>query len=364
MLNAYLDIARFMETATYRRIPEFVSPNTVVHEDRAVVLRRFDQGRQGLPLLIIPPQAGHHSSIADYSPEQSLVQTCLKQTTLPVYVVEWKPSTPSRRHETIDDLVTQLRICVHAAGTPVILAGLCQGGWLCSIYASLYPEDVKALMLAAAPIDFTAGGGKLQDIVQTLPIEYYQWLVDMGCGNMSGDCMLMGWKVMNAYDRFVSDFVNLWVNVRDINACNRIKHFQTWYEYTQDISGQWYLQAVEKLFKQNLLIKGELEVLGKKVDLSVISCPVAMLAGEKDDITLAPQLFNMRDSISTPAEMIFQTVVEEAGHISVFMGRRALKVSWPKALRFILEKAGMAEALACSNATPKAPEASARPAVG
>ena len=345
MFNPYLDFAKFMETATYRRTPEFVSPNHIVHEDKAVILRRFDQGRSGVPLLIVPPQAGHHSSIADYSREQSLIQTCLNETTLPVYVVEWKSSTPSRKHESIDDLVLQLRLCVHSAGEPVILVGLCQGGWLCAIYASLYPEDVTALMLAAAPIDFTAGGGKLQEVVQALPIDYYRWLVGLGSGNMLGDFMLTGWKIMNPYDRFLGDFINLWVNVGDESFRKRSKHFQTWYEYTQDISGRWYLQAVDKLFKKNLLIKGKLKILGHPVDLHIISCPVAMLAGEKDDITLVPQLFNMREHITTPAEDIFQSMVEDAGHISVFMGRQALKVHWPKALKFTLEKAGLAGAL-------------------
>ncbi|HOS96511.1 MAG TPA: alpha/beta fold hydrolase [Deltaproteobacteria bacterium] len=345
ILDPCLDMARFMETATYRRTPEFITQNRIVHEDKAVILRRFDEGRTGVPLLIVPPQAGHHSSIADYAPGQSLVQTCLRETALPVYVLEWKPSTPTRQHETMDDLVLQLRLAVHDAGEPVILVGLCQGGWLCSIYASLYPKDVKALMLAAAPIDFTAGGGKLQDVVQTMPIDFYRWLVTMGMGNMLGDLMLMGWKIMNPYERFVSDFINLWVNVRDDRFLERSKQFQTWYEYTQNISGRWYLQAVDKLFKKNMLIEGTLKVLKRQVDLGVISCPVAMLAGEKDDITLVPQLFNMSSYISTPPEHVFQSVVEGAGHISVFMGRTALKDHWPPALRFTLEKAGLAGAL-------------------
>lgn len=345
IIDPCMDVARFMETATYRRTPEFITPNRIVHEDKAVILRRFDEGRTGPPLLIVPPQAGHHSSIADYAPEQSLVQTCLKETTLPVYVIEWKPSTPTRQHETIDDLVLQLRLCVHDAGEPVILIGLCQGGWLSAIYAALYPQDVEALMLAAAPIDFAAGGGKLQDVVQTMPIDFYRWLVTMGFGNMMGDLMLMGWKVMNPYERFVSDFINLWVNVRDDKYLERSKQFQTWYEYTQNISGKWYLQAVDKLFKKNLLIDRKLRVLKRMVDLGTIACPVAMLAGEKDDITIVPQLFNMSSHIATPPEDIFQTVVEDAGHISVFMGRTALKNHWPPALRFTLEKAGLPGAL-------------------
>jgi poly(3-hydroxybutyrate) depolymerase len=337
-LEPCLDAARFIGTASCRCTPEFMTPNTVVHEDKAVILRRFDEGRSGIPILIAPPQAGHHSSIADYADGQSLVQTCLKETSSPLYVIEWKSSSPYRFQETIDDLVLQMHTCVQEIGEPVILAGLCQGGWLSAIYACLYPENVRAMALAAAPIDFTAGGGKVQDIVRKMPLSFYQTLVTLGMGTMPGDFMLTGWKLLNPYERFVSDFVNLWVNAGDTKALERTKKFQTWYEYTQNISGSWYLEAVEKLFMKNLLIKGELQVLGKTIRLQSITCPIAMLAGEKDDITLVPQLFNMSSYISTPRENIFQTVVKGAGHISVFMGRVALKDHWPVALEFLKER--------------------------
>ncbi|MFA5653567.1 MAG: alpha/beta fold hydrolase [Desulfomonilia bacterium] len=298
-------------------------------------MRRFDEDRAGDPILIVPPQAGHHSSIADYAPNQSLVQTCLRQTNHPVYVIEWKSSTLSRRGETIDDLVKQTMLCVKKAGPPVILAGLCQGGWLSAIYAALFPDDVRALMLAAAPIDFTAGGGKIQDMVNTLPLMYYQYLVGLSGGNMSGDLMLMGWKMMNSYDRFVRDYLNLWINVQDESYLERTRKFSRWYEYAQDISGRWYLDVVEKLFKQNRLIRGTLEVLCEYVDLQNISCPLALLAGERDDITLVPQVHNLEHYASTPRDHIFKAVIPQAGHISVFMGRRALQHEWPAALAFI-----------------------------
>jgi hypothetical protein len=47
MFDSCLDITNFMETANYRRTPEFISPNRIVHEDKAVILRRFDEGRTG-----------------------------------------------------------------------------------------------------------------------------------------------------------------------------------------------------------------------------------------------------------------------------------------------------------------------------
>ncbi len=337
MKTPYEDLMRFFGTALYSGTPEWVSPNYAVYEDDAVILRRFDTDRTGDPIVILPPQAGHHSSIADYSPDQSLVKTCLKKTTKPVYVVEWKTSTLKRKNEAINDLVKQTMVCVKKAGggRPVILAGLCQGGWLATIYAALFPYDIRALILAASPIDFTAGGGKIQDIVNTLPFWYYKYMVDCNSGNMSGDVMLMGWKFMNSYDRFVRDYLNLWVNVRDDGFLERTKRFRLWYEYTQDISGKWYLEAVKDLFTENKMIMGTLKVLGEYVDLKKITCPLALLAGERDDITLVPQVHNLEKYASTPEEHIFKAVIPQAGHISVFMGKRALQYEWPEALDFI-----------------------------
>jgi poly(3-hydroxybutyrate) depolymerase len=340
MIMPIIDLARFFNTAGHRSKPEWMSTNQKVYEDNAVILRRFDEARPGEPILIVPPQAGHHSSIADYAPGRSLVQACLEHTDKPVYAIEWRPSTPARSNESIEDLVKQLMVCVKKVRGQVVLVGLCQGGWLATIYAALFQEDVKALVLAAAPIDFTAGGGKLQDVVQQQPMQYYKGLVSCGMGNMSGDLMLMGWKLMNPYDRFIKNFVNIWVNVRDESYLQRTRKFQEWYEYTQDISGKWYLEAVESLFKENRLIKGRLNVFGEYVDLSRITCPLALLAGERDDITLPPQVHNLARYASTPKEQVFQAVIPEAGHISVFMGTRALQHEWPQALQFICGNPG------------------------
>jgi poly(3-hydroxybutyrate) depolymerase len=340
MNEPYLDLARFFTTAMHRGKPQWLTPNQEVYEDSAVVLRRFDSGRPGDPILIVPPQAGHHSSIADYEKDHSLVQACLNNARNPLYVMEWKPSTLSRRNESIDDLAKQLMICIKKIRRPVILAGLCQGGWLSVIYTALFPDDVKSLILAAAPIDFTAGGGRLQDLVQSMPLMLYQNLVCCGGGNMSGDMMLLGWKMLNPYDRFIKDYLNLWVNVRDAGYLHRTKKFQEWYEYTQDISGKWYIEAVDKLFVRNSLVKGELIVLGEPVDLGNIACPLALLAGQKDDITLVPQVFNIAEYVSTPKEKVFRAIIPEAGHISVFMGSRALRHEWPQALRFVLGEQG------------------------
>ncbi len=337
----YQDTMKFWSEVLYRENPDWSSPNEAVWETDAFVLRRFLRqwdGKSTLPpILVAPPQAGHHSCIADYeAPHQSLVRTCLDYTENEVYSIEWKSATHARRNDDIAQLIEYLHACVERIGPSVHLIGLCQGGWLSTIYAALFPHKVESLLLGAAPVDFTAGGGKLQEMVQAVPMSVYEGLVASGGGVLWGGHMLMGWKIMNFYDRFCGDYINLWLNIRNESFLKRSRQFRTWYDYTQDISGAWYLQAVKELFKENKLIQKKLKIGKRRVDLSRVNCPVALLAGEKDDITLVPQLFNMADHIATPSHEVYKTVIPACGHIGTFIGKTA-QGYWVEALRFIAD---------------------------
>jgi poly(3-hydroxybutyrate) depolymerase len=316
--------------------PEWQSENVVVYETNALKLRQFTPLRTGSPLLILPPQAGHHSCIADYAlPDQSLVALCEQHTDSTIYAVEWKSADISRCHETIDDLVKQVRQCIHFIGCNVHVIGLCQAGWLASIYTALFPDDISSLILGGAPIDFTAGGGKIQDMVQSLPLAFYASLVQMGNGVMKGRFIVDGFKNMHAYDRYIGDYLKLYTNLDNRAAVQRSRKFRTWYEYTQDLAGAWYLQAVYELFKRNRLVRGKLKVMGKCVRLEKITCPVVLVAGENDDITLEPQLFNMENHVSGP---VWKIMIPKCGHIGLFMKKDALENYWTHALDYVLGK--------------------------
>ena len=315
--------------------PDWITPGERIVDNLAYSLLEFEQGkkRSGIPILVLPPQAGHHSCIVDFgSPSQSLIETCITNSKSPVYAMEWKTSV--KKDESLNDLVLYVDEAVERTGGKAILVGLCQGGWLSSLYASLFPEKVSALLLGAAPIDFTAGGGKLQNMVQQIPLWQYKMMVFQGGGVIPGKALLTGWKMTNPYERYFGDYIAMLSNISDDNRLKRTRQFRTWYEYTQNISGRWYIQAVKNLFKSNKMIKKELIILGKLVDLSNINCPVALLSGEKDDITLEPQLFNMEKYISTPPKKILKLTIPESGHIGVFM-RTKSQDYWAQALHFI-----------------------------
>ncbi|MBI4287192.1 MAG: DUF3141 domain-containing protein, partial [Chloroflexi bacterium] len=123
----------------------------------------------------------------------------------------------------------------------------------------------------------------------------------------------------------------------------RWRRFKSWYDQPVDLAGVWYLEAVDKLFKRNSLITGEMEVLGEKVDLRNIRCPVSLIAGENDDITLPPQVFNMAKYVSGPTTV---KLIENAGHVGVFTKKASLDY-WEAAVIRNLDRFAASQAAEC-----------------
>lgn len=315
----------FMEVARPMPKPEWATKHkTSLSLDNCLLLD-FSQNKSDNPVFIMPPQAGHHSCIADYDLNQSLVEASLKSGK-ETYSAEWKSANYNQTSNSIDDCIISMKKCIDKIGKKVSLIGLCQGGWQSAIYASLFPEDVSSLVLAAAPIDFHEGNGMITQYAKLYPIEFFQSLVAMGGGVLNGGFMVMGFKMMNPVDRFITDYMDLFEHIDDETFVKRARKFRGWYEYTQNLPGKFYLQVVKELFKDNKLVKGSLNILGRKVDMQNISCPLYLIAGEKDDITLPDQVFAAENYVSSN---VITKLTVPAGHIGVFMGTKIVRDYWP-----------------------------------
>lgn len=295
-----------------------------------------------VPTLILPPQAGHHSYIADYSLEQSQTQT-LRLNGLPaMYCIEWLTATQETSHSTIEDFIEAVRYCIEKLGGKANLVGDCQGGWLATIFAAIYPELVNSLVVAGAPIDFQAGNGQIKESVnylaETYPdggMAFYRNLVKMGGGVLDGNFLIGGFNMMKP-EQLPVRYMNLYRDIHDPISLKRFQEMRNWYDYAQNIAGDFYLWLVQHLFRDNELIKGKLIVGGKRVDLKRITCPLFLLAGTRDHITPPAQVFNMVSYVGTPSDQIEKYLVE-AGHIGLFMGREILTNNWSVIARKMAE---------------------------
>lgn len=305
--------------------PKWATNHVVVWETKSYKLLQFSGG-SGTPSIIFPPQAGHSSHICDLSESNSLVRAIIKIIS-PLYAVEWKPGQ-EHAEDTLDSLIAQTHDIVCKTGSRANLIGLCQGAWQTAIYTALRPENVATLTVAGGPIDTKAGGGKLQEALSSTPLAFFPWLMWANGGTYPGEMILFGFKMMNFWDRFCFDYLRLFEKYGNEGELSKHRIFSNWYESTQDLP-EWFEEVIQELFVENRLPNGKLEVSGRKVDLRNIKCPLFMVAGTSDDITLPDQVFAMDDLVGTPEGHRHRFLVD-SGHIGLFMGSKALEEVWPK----------------------------------
>jgi polyhydroxyalkanoate depolymerase len=320
--------------------PEWATRNTVALDLDTMRLRDFSSGHSGTrqaPVLVDAPYAGHSAAIADFAPQQSLVRTLLANGLERVLVTDWKSATEAMGNFDVDKYLAEINVAVDDLGEPVHLVGLCQGGWMCAMFAARYPEKVRSLVLAGAPIDTDAGDGALKRMAHDLPMSFFEEIVTAGGGRMRGAYMVAGWKSMHPEQQFFGKYVDLYTHIEDRNYIERTEAFERWYENPIDLPGAFYLQAVKELFRNNSLAKGTFVGLGRRLSLSDVTAPAYLLAGDIDDITPKPQVFAARRLLGTPTKQIVCDVAS-GGHIGLFMGARTLAKHWPKIGAWIREQ--------------------------
>jgi poly(3-hydroxybutyrate) depolymerase len=318
--------------------PVFATANKILIELHTLRLRDFTTaGVAGdCPTLIDAPYAGHTAVIADFCDGQSLVQTLLANGLSRVLVTDWKSATTEMKDYDIDNYLAELNVSIDDLGGRVNLVGLCQGGWLSAMYAARFPQKVRTLVLAGAPIDTDAGNGSIKQISHDLPFTDYEELIALGGGLMRGRFMLEAWKNMHPGEQYFIKYIDLYEHIDDPIYLKKQEAFEAWYENPIDLPGRWYLQAVNELFKENRLVKGTFKGLGKLLSLKSITCPVYLLAGADDDITTKEQIFNAEKYLRTSNSRVTKTLVP-GGHIGLFMGARTLRDHWPRIAKWIAD---------------------------
>jgi poly(3-hydroxyalkanoate) synthetase len=310
--------------------PQFTTANRIALDLRTMKLRDFSlPGAAGLPTIVDAPYAGHTATCADFDTDQSLMAILRGNGCDRIFLTDWKPATADMKDLEVDQYLAEINVAVDDLGGRVNLVGLCQGGWMSAMYAARFPAKVASLVLAGSPIDTHAGNGPARELLMKTPIAFFEELVALGGGLMPGRFMLAAYKNMDPAQHYLAKYVDLYTHIDDAEFLRRQERFASWYESPIDLPGRTYVQVVDRLFKQNQLVRGDYVALGKRLSLADVTCPAYLLAGEEDDITPWQQVFNAADYLGTPKAQIVKTLAP-GGHIGLFMGHDALAKDWPK----------------------------------
>jgi poly(3-hydroxyalkanoate) synthetase len=314
--------------------PLWATPNRIALELRSGRLRDFSRTQEGPAALVCAPFALHGASIADFAPGHSMVAALLEAGLHRVFVTDWRSAAPDMRFFSIDTYLADLNVLVDHMGGSVDLIGLCQGGWMALLYAARFPAKVRKLVVAGAPIDIAADDSFLSRIACETPLAVFRELVELGEGRVLGRHALQFWGPI-AFDR---EAIHQVLQPQEPLDSPRFRDLETrfrdWYRWTVDLPGTYYLEVVERLFKDNQLAAGRFVALGERIDLGNVRNPMFLLAA-RDDALIAPaQLFAAERLVGTPTHDVRKTLAP-CSHLGLFMGRPALAHIWPRIARWL-----------------------------
>jgi poly(3-hydroxybutyrate) depolymerase len=217
------------------------------------------------------------------------------------------------------------------------------------LFAARFPGKVAKLVLAGAPIDVTAGDSGLSALAASSPLEVFHELVSIGDGRVLGRAMLQFWGSGSVETAEIGELLQVPDPVGSPAYAQIERTFRHWYAWTVDLPGQFYLEVIEKLYKQNELPAGRFVALGERVDLKKVQAPLFLLAARDDEVVAPAQLFAAKRLVGTTADNI-ETDTVDCRHIGLFMGRAALHGPWPKIARWILASEDVVPPLAGTDA--------------
>ena len=309
--------------------PKWATPNTIALELKSVHLRDFSSAETGVPTLICAPFALHGAAVADIAPGHSLVATLRGAGLSRVFVTDWRSATADMRFFAIDDYLADINVLVDRLGGSVDLIGLCQGGWMSLLYTARFPAKVRKLVLVGAPIDIAAGPSGLSALIDGSPPALFHELVHLGDGRVLGDSMLKFWGPVELSSREIHDMLQASDPIGSPAFAKLEKVFRDWHAWTVDLPGVYYLEVIEKLFKNNQIARSEFVALGERLDLAKMQTPVFMLAASEDELVAAAQLFSIERLIGTPTHNI-RKAIAPCRHVGLFAGKTTLADYWPK----------------------------------
>lgn len=312
----------------------WATPNRVALDLPTMRLRDFSTGSRGLPTLICAPYSLHGSNIADFARGHGLVGVFQSEGVRRLFVTDWRSATQEMRFLSIDSLLADLNVAVDELGGKVDLVGICQGGWMSLVYAARFPQKVRRLVIAGAPLDVSAAESVISASARLVAMPVFEDFVNLEGGRLIGRRVLDLWGARNLGSPEVRAILQVPETAATRHAQAIESRFRDWYAATVDLPGTYYLQVVEWLFKENRLAEGRFIALGRRIDLSRLTLPVFLLAAGDDELVAPGQILGAAERLGTKPAHI-RRATAKGSHMALFVGSRTLAEIWPKIIRWL-----------------------------
>lgn len=304
-------------------------------------------------VLLVAPMSGHYATLLR-STVLSLLPDC------EVYITDWHNARDipvSKGKFDIEDYTLYLVDFMKEMGPDTHVIAVCQPAPL-TLAATAYLADEepdaqpRSLTLIGGPIDPDATPTDVTDFGNRVTMGQLEHTMLQrvgfkyaGVGRMvyPGLLQLASFMSMNA-ERHSKAFTDQVVRVAKGEASDHDAHNRFYDEYlaVMDMTAEFYMSTVERVFKNREIAKNEFVVKGKHVDIGKITTvAVKTVEGMDDDISAPGQCVAALDLCTgLPQSKKASHLEPGAGHYGIFAGRSWRNNIRPLVLEFIDANSG------------------------
>ena len=314
------------------------TPKDVVYKEDKLTLYRYTRTTKSsykTPVLIVYALVNTYQML-DLQPDRSYIKNLL-DAGLDVYLIDWGKPTKMDKYLSMDDYINgYIDNCVDFVRTEnkvdkINILSICQGGTFSVIYSALHPEKIKNLVTHVTPIDFEQNDGLLFRWSKDMD---FKSLVDGFDGLIPGSFLNDGFDMLKPMMK-VHKSTGLLNAMEDKTKLLNFLRMEKWIAESPDQAGTCFLQFMENLYQQNKLIKGELVVGDKKVDLKNLTMPLMNIYAVHDHLVPPSSTIPLNDYVGSKDKSIYKF---EGGHIGVFVGGKSQKELSPAVTAWLKER--------------------------
>ncbi len=309
--------------------------------------RKDIQTRQP-PVLIVAPMSGHFATLL-----RGTVRTMLRDHD--VYITDWhniRDVSIMEGRFGLDEFADHIIHFLELIGERAHLVAVCQPTVPALVAATVMAENNSAsqphsITLMAGPIDTRINPTSVNELATSHPFEWFEKnLIDKVPlrykGGMRrvypGFMQITGFVSMNL-DRHANSFLDLYHHIveQQPDKADIIRTFYEEYFAIMDLSADFYLQTVRKVFQEHDLPLGKFEYRGRRIDPGAIRRTFLFtVEGERDDICAVGQTLAAQDLCKGIRPYMKRHHVQTGvGHYGVFNGRRWDTEIYPLVREFI-----------------------------
>jgi poly(3-hydroxybutyrate) depolymerase len=309
------------------------------------------EARRDPPLLMVAPMSGHYATLLRGTVEAMLPEH-------EVYITDWVDARDVALGEGSFDLddytdyVMEMVELLSAGGERVHVMAVCQPGIPVMAATALMAEDghrarPASIVLMGSPIDTARNPKQPNELASGKPLSWFEnnVVVPVPWPNRGfmrrvypGFLQLSSFLAMNIdrhVDAHLGHFHNLVRGDGDGGEAHR--RFYDEYLAVMDLTAEFYLQTIERVFQKRLMAEGAYHYRDRLVQPAAITDVALMtVEGETDDITGLGQTEAAHDlAANLPEDERKHFVARGVGHYGVFNGSRWRNMIQPEVRDFI-----------------------------